>query len=179
MISGWSMGAQQTYEWAVRFPDMMGAIVPFAGCARTPDHNQIFGDLFIAILQSDPTWNGGFYAGPGAMHAGLRAKARAFALMVMTPAVWRTEAWRSLGFVSAEDFKRGFLEAHFLPMDPNNLICQATKWRAADAGAHAGAISPRLWPGSRPGLSSAPSRTTRFFRRRTLRLKPNSSPASR
>ena len=138
MVSGWSMGAQQTYEWAVRYPDMMQRIVPFAGCARTPAHNQIFGDLFIAILQADPTFDGGFYSGPGSMAAGLRTKARAFALMGLTPAAWRQEAWRSLGFVSAEDFKRGFVEGYFLPMDPNNLICQATKWRAADISAHAG-----------------------------------------
>ena len=138
MVSGWSMGAQQTYEWAVRFPDMMDSIVPFAGCARTPAHNQIFGDLFMAILESDPTWNGGFYHGHTAMQTAMRTKARAFAMMGTTPDAWRTEAWRSLGFVSAEDFKRGFVEGYFLPMDANNLICQARKWRAADVGNHAG-----------------------------------------
>ena len=136
MVSGWSMGAQQTYEWAVRFPDMMDRIVPFAGCAKTPAHNQIFGDLFMAILASDPTWNGGFY-GPNDMHAHMRIKARAFALMGLTPDVWRQEAWRTLGFISAEDFKRGFIEGYFLPMDANNLICQANKWRAGDVSAHA------------------------------------------
>ena len=137
MVSGWSMGGQQTYDWAVRFPEMVETIVPFAACAKTPAHNQIFGDLFMAILESDPAWNGGFYHGHNAMATAMRTKARAFAMMGTSPAAWREEAWRSLGFVSAEDFKRGFVEGYFLPMDANNLICQAKKWRASDVGLQA------------------------------------------
>lgn len=34
LVLGWSMGAQQTYEWAVRFPDMVKRALPFAGFAR-------------------------------------------------------------------------------------------------------------------------------------------------
>ena len=137
LVSGWSMGGQQTYDWAVRFPGMVEAIAVFAACAKTPAHNQIFGDLFMAILESDPTWNGGFYHGPHAMHAAMRTKARAFALMGTAPEAWRQEAWRTLGFASAEDFKRGFVEGYFLPMDANNLICQAKKWRASDVSLQA------------------------------------------
>ena len=45
-------------------------------------------------------------------------------------------AWRGAGFASLDDFKRGFLEAYFLPMDPNNLLCQSWKWRNADVSRH-------------------------------------------
>ena len=31
LVLGWSMGAQQTYEWAVRYPDMVKRAIPFAG----------------------------------------------------------------------------------------------------------------------------------------------------
>jgi homoserine O-acetyltransferase len=34
-VLGWSMGAEQTYEWAVRFPDMVKRALPFAGTAKT------------------------------------------------------------------------------------------------------------------------------------------------
>ena len=34
-VMGWSMGAQQTYEWAVRFPDVVPRAAMFAGTARS------------------------------------------------------------------------------------------------------------------------------------------------
>ena len=36
------MGAEQTYEWAVRFPDMVKRALPFAGTAKTTPHDYIF-----------------------------------------------------------------------------------------------------------------------------------------
>src|SRR5205807_2197423 len=34
LVVGGSMGAQQTYEWAVRYPDMVKRAAPIAGTAR-------------------------------------------------------------------------------------------------------------------------------------------------
>jgi homoserine O-acetyltransferase len=31
LVLGWSMGAEQTYEWAVRFPDMVKRALPYVG----------------------------------------------------------------------------------------------------------------------------------------------------
>ena len=36
LVVGGSMGAQQTYEWAVRYPDFMKRAAPIAGYARGP-----------------------------------------------------------------------------------------------------------------------------------------------
>ena len=41
-VLGWSMGAAQSYQWAVQFPDLMDIVVPFCGSARTSLHNQVF-----------------------------------------------------------------------------------------------------------------------------------------
>jgi len=38
LVAGGSMGAQQTYEWAVRYPDMVKRAAPIAGTGRTPNH---------------------------------------------------------------------------------------------------------------------------------------------
>jgi homoserine O-acetyltransferase/O-succinyltransferase len=46
------------------------------------------------------------------------------------------EAWREVGFTSLEDFLHRFWEAYFLPMDPNNLIWMAWKWRHGDVSRH-------------------------------------------
>ena len=34
-VIGWSMGAGQTYQWAVSYPEMVPRILPFCGSART------------------------------------------------------------------------------------------------------------------------------------------------
>jgi homoserine O-acetyltransferase len=34
LVVGGSMGAQQTYEWAVRYPDMVKRAAPIAGTAK-------------------------------------------------------------------------------------------------------------------------------------------------
>ncbi|MGQ0575670.1 MAG: alpha/beta fold hydrolase [Pseudonocardia sp.] len=137
-VAGWSMGAQQTYEWAVRFPDMVPRAAAFAGTARTPVHNQVFIDTHLELLTSDPAFAGGFYADSNDVRLGLQRHAVAFSLMGLSAAFWRDELWRSLGFVSADDFRQGFIRGYFAPMDPNNLATQARKWRAGDVGNHAG-----------------------------------------
>jgi homoserine O-acetyltransferase len=135
MVSGRSRGGQQTLEWAVRFPDALELAVPFAATLRNPDHCRVFCDLHIDALRSDPAFRDGFYASSDDVHVGLRRHAQAFALMGPTSHMYREEAWRELGFESRDGFVQGFLQAYFLPMDPNNLLCQAVKWRNADVAA--------------------------------------------
>ena len=36
------MGAQQVYQWAVSYPDMVERIAPFCGTAKTTPHNAVF-----------------------------------------------------------------------------------------------------------------------------------------
>jgi homoserine O-acetyltransferase len=137
-VLGWSMGAQQTWEWAVRYPDMVPRAAAFAGTARTPVHNQVFIDTHVELMISDPEFRNGFYADSADLHVGLRRHAVAFSLMGLSAAFYRDELWRDLGFVSADDFRQGFIRGYFAPMDPNNLLTQARKWRAGDVSIHAG-----------------------------------------
>lgn len=134
LVSGWSMGGMQTYEWAVRHPEMLSRAVPFAANARTPDHCRVFCDLHMEALRSDPAFAGGFYERSSDVALGLRRHAQAFALVGATPDMYRERAWSELGFASYDDFVKGFVHAYFLPMDPNNLLCQARKWRDGDIG---------------------------------------------
>jgi homoserine O-acetyltransferase len=52
--------------------------------------------------------------------------------------LFNEQAWRALGFTTTEDFVAGFVENHFLPQDPNNLILLARKWRDGDISRNAG-----------------------------------------
>ncbi|MFT4080845.1 alpha/beta fold hydrolase [Rhodomicrobium sp.] len=138
LVLGGSMGAQQTYEWAIRFPDAVKRAAPLAGLGRGTPYTKLLVDTFIEAIASDPAFDGGWYADGAAAQRGLRRHAHLFAASGFSPALYTHERWLELGFSSAEDFLRGFVEAHFLPQDPNNLILLARKWRDHDVGRNAG-----------------------------------------
>jgi homoserine O-acetyltransferase len=137
-VVGWSMGGQQTYEWAVRHPDMVHRAAIFAATAKTPVQNQFFIDVHTELLRSDPAFAAGFYADSDDVHLGLSRHAMAFTMMSTTHRFFRDEVWRQIGFGSVDEFALGFMRGHFQPMDPNNLLCQAAKWREADVSRHFG-----------------------------------------
>ena len=138
LVLGGSMGAQLTYDWAVRFPDFVKRAAPIAGTAKGTAHNRLLVETFIEAITSDPAWDGGWYKTPDAVHRGLRRHARLFAASGFTPDVFNAGGWRKLGFSSVDDFVAGFVEGHFLPQDPNNLILLASKWRDNDVSRLAG-----------------------------------------
>ena len=135
-VLGWSMGAQQTWEWAVRYPRMVPRAAAFAGTARTPAHNKVFIDLHMELLRSDPAFADGFYTDSADVRLGLTRHALAFSLMGFTHEWYRNEEWRNLGFATADDFRQGFVRGYFAPMDPNNLLTQASKWWRGDLSPH-------------------------------------------
>lgn len=137
-VLGWSMGGQQTYEWAVRHPELVRRAAVFAATARTPEHNKRFLDLSAELLRSDPAFAGGFYADSDDVHLGLNRHAMALTMMSTSYRFFRDEVWRRLGFASVEDYAQGFVRGYFQPMDPNNLLCQTAKWRAADVSGQTG-----------------------------------------
>lgn len=132
LVLGGSMGAQQTYEWAVRFPEVVKRAAPIAGTARGTAHNRLLVQTFIDAIISDPAFDGGWYEHAGKVHRGLRWHARLFAASGFSPDLFNEGGWRKLGFSSVDDFVTGFVENHFLPQDPNNLVLLATKWRDND-----------------------------------------------
>ena len=138
LVLGWSMGAEQTYEWAVRFPDMVKRALPFAGTAKTTPHDYIFVRSHEDALKSDPAWNNGFYKHQSDVHVGLRRHAQIWSVMGLCQDFYNKEAWREAGYTSLEDFLHRFWEAYFAPMDPNNLIWMGWKWRHGDVSLHTG-----------------------------------------
>ena len=74
MVTGWSMGALQTFQWGAMFPDMVERIAPFCGSAKCSRHNFVFLEGVKAALQADAAFMDGFYTEQPAK--GLRAAAR-------------------------------------------------------------------------------------------------------
>lgn len=132
LVLGGSMGAQQTYEWAVRFPDFVERAAPIAGTAKATPHGKLQVETFMDAITSDPAWEDGWYIDGADVHRGLRRHARIFAASGFTPQLYNKKGWGGLGFTTTEDFVTGFVEGHFLPQDPNNLLAMLAKWHGGD-----------------------------------------------
>lgn len=134
LVVGWSMGAQQVYEWAASHPEWVLRAAPIAGTAKTTPHDALFVRTFCEALRSDPAWKSGDY-GDTRVALGLKRLAHLFALMGMSAEFYRQESWKRLGMGSLDEMLQGFWEAWFAPMDPNNLLCMADKWLRGDVSA--------------------------------------------
>ena len=138
LVLGWSMGAQQTFEWAVRYPTMVRRAAPIGGTARGTAHNHLFVANAMEMIKSDPAWAGGAYSEPHAVSAGLRLLGHFFAQSGLSKEFYAQEQWRQIGFNSQDEFMTGFWEAWFAPMDPNALLSLLKKWQLADVARHTG-----------------------------------------
>jgi homoserine O-acetyltransferase len=136
LVLGWSVGALQTYEWAVRFPSMVRRMASIAGAPQpSPWTLHWLRTVIEESVTSDPAFNSGFYAQAMDVQAGLRRQGHCMALTLPPVGYLRPEILNALGFASVDDFVRGFFEGFMIGQDPNNLICQARKARAANPAA--------------------------------------------
>ena len=86
LVVGGSMGAQQTYEWAVRYPDMVKRAAPIAGTAKNTIHDFLFTETLVDAITSDRGFNKGFYMTSADVCEGLLRHAKIWAVMG-----WSTE----------------------------------------------------------------------------------------
>ena len=143
LVVGGSMGAQQTYEWAVRFPEMVLRAAPLAGTAQNTPHDFLFTKTLMDAITSDPGFQGGEYSSHTEVADGLRRHADIWAVLGLSTEFWKTEFWRGIEvgdtrFATTEDFLENFIEAVFLQMDPNALLTMAWKWQRGDVARHTG-----------------------------------------
>ena len=121
LVLGWSMGAQQTYQWASLFPEMVERALPFAGSAKTSPHNFVFLEGLRNVLVLDIP-----------REQKLRTFARIYAGWGFSQPFYKLEKWRQLGFSSLEGFLVGFWEDFFLKREPENLATLLWTWQYAD-----------------------------------------------
>jgi homoserine O-acetyltransferase/O-succinyltransferase len=144
LVTGWSMGAAQSFQWGASFPDMVERILPFAGAARCSRHNFVFLEGVKAALQADAAFNHGWYDEPP--RRGLRAAARVYAGWGFSQTFYRKKLDLAIperplggkpadvpwGYSSLEDFLVYFWEGFFLGKDANNLLSLLWTWQHAD-----------------------------------------------
>ena len=128
LVTGWSMGALQTFHWGALYPDMVERILPFCGSAKCSRHNFVFLEGVKAALTADAAWNQGWYTEKP--HRGLRAMARVYAGWGFSQAFYRERLdIERMGYSSLEDFLVAFWEGFFLPRDANNLLAMLWTWQ--------------------------------------------------
>jgi homoserine O-acetyltransferase/O-succinyltransferase len=122
LVLGFSMGAQQAYEWAVRLPGMVRRLAVFAGLARTTPAN----DLLVAT------------AAEALATGGTEQHAHFWAATGLSAELFRREAWREAGFASVADLVTRLFEEDFAQLKEPDLLAQLAKWRRADVARHTG-----------------------------------------
>jgi homoserine O-acetyltransferase len=136
LVVGWSIGGLQSYEWAIRFPHMVKRMLSIAGAPKVSSWTKLWLRTVIEEpITSDPAWNNGFYTDRQAVQAGARRQALGTALTAPPRHFFREELWRAAGFASLDDFISRSWEAYWLATDPNDVLSQARKARAADPSA--------------------------------------------
>jgi homoserine O-acetyltransferase len=132
LVGGFSMGAQQAYQWAVSYPDLVERIAAWCGHAHTTPHTHVFLDGLASVLKAASDWNGGDYKAPPVI--GLRALARAYAGWGTSAAWYRDELWKELGFATLEEFMVGFWERFFVGLEANDFLVQVETWKLHNVG---------------------------------------------
>jgi homoserine O-acetyltransferase len=131
-VVGFSMGAQQAFQWAVSYPTFADRIVATSGTAKTYPHGFVRLEGQIAALTADVAFQGGDYKAPPAK--GLEAFGTVWAAWLYSQEWWRRELWRTTmpagtTFEQAVNRYRTRFSA-----DANDYILQARTWEKHDVG---------------------------------------------
>jgi homoserine O-acetyltransferase len=137
-VVGFSMGAQQAFQWAVSYPTFADRIVATSGTAKTYPHGFVRLEGQIAALTADAAFQGGDYKTPPAK--GMEAFGTVWAAWLYSQEWWRKELWRTTaqpGTTFEQVLNR--FRTRFIPgADANDLILQMRTWERHDVGASAG-----------------------------------------
>lgn len=129
LVTGWSMGAVQAYQWAVTYGDYVARLLPFCGAARCSPHNRVFIEGVRAALRADRTFADGNYTNPP--RAGLKAFGRVYAGWAYSQAFFRDALYRTLGYATIDEYLGAWEDEH-LAWDANDLLAMLWTWQHAD-----------------------------------------------
>ena len=137
-IIGFSMGAQQAFQWAVSYPTFADRLVATSGTAKTYPHGIVRLEGQIAALTADATFQNGDYTAPPTK--GLEAFSVVWTAWLYSQEWWRLELWKADN-KPGTTFEQVLHEyrTHFIPgADANDLILQMRTWESNNVGATPG-----------------------------------------
>ena len=137
-LVGFSMGAEQAFQWAVSYPDFADRIAATSGTAKCHPHGVVRLEGQIAAIAADPVFQAGDYKTQPMK--GLEAFGTVWAGWLYSQEWWRKELWRASrppGTTFDQVLDR--FRTRFIPgADANNLILQCRTWEKHDVGASPG-----------------------------------------
>ena len=133
-IIGFSMGAQQAFQWAVSYPNFADRIVATAGTAKTYGHGVVRLEGQIAALTADGTFNNGDYKTPPVK--GIEAFSVVWTAWLYSQEWWRKELWRVRvkPGTTFEQVLHNYRTNFISGADANNLILQMRSWEYHNVG---------------------------------------------
>ena len=132
-VVGFSMGAEQAFQWAVSYPDFMDRIVATSGTARCWPHGIVRNEGQIAAITADENFKGGDYISEPAQ--GISAFGMVWAGWLYSQEWWRDELWKAEDPKATLDSTIAEFRDHFIEgADANNLILQMRTWEKHDVG---------------------------------------------
>jgi homoserine O-acetyltransferase len=133
-VIGFSMGAQQAFQWAVSYPDFADRIVATSGTAKTYGHGIVRLEGQIAAITADASFNNGDYTTEPVK--GMQAFGMVWAGWLYSQEWWRRELWRtnSPPGTTFEQVVNNFRTNFLRGADANDVILQARTWQQHDVG---------------------------------------------
>ena len=131
-VIGFSMGAQQAFQWAVSYPTFMDKAVATSGTAKTYGHGIVRLEGQIAALTADPAFmNGDYKTEPT---KGLAAFGMVWAGWLYSQEWWRKELWRDASAPGTTFEQYMFSFRKRFSADANDYILQARTWESNNVG---------------------------------------------
>jgi len=134
LVIGWSMAAAQSFQWGAQYPDMVKAILPFCGTAKTSPHNFVFLEGVKVALQADSAFNNGDYEEQP--EKGLKAFGVVYAGWAFSQTFYREGLYKQCGFDTVEALLKDWGDDHYLNWDANNLLAKLWTWQRGDISAN-------------------------------------------
>ena len=135
-VVGFSMGAEQAFQWAVSHPRFADRIVATAGTARCWPHGIVRLEGQIRAITVDPAFKGGDYTEQPVR--GIETTGAVWLAWLYSQEWWKRELWKKTDPAAASMTLAQFTEAQikefFAGTDANNLILQMRTWQQHDVG---------------------------------------------
>jgi homoserine O-acetyltransferase len=133
-VIGFSMGAQQAFQWAVSYPDFMSYVVATSGTAKTYGHGIVRNESEINAIMTDAAFmNGEYKTQP---EKGIESFSLVWTGWLYSQEWWRRELWKVGAPAGAtlnstiDEYRKNFIPH----ADANNLILQMRTWEKHDVG---------------------------------------------
>ncbi len=130
-VMGFSMGAQQAFQWAVSYPDFMDKVIGLAGSAVEYPHGAIRLEGFKAAIKADANFAHGNYTQPPVR--GLKAGGTHWAAWGTSQEWFRLGLYQEMGLKNPGDMI-GFMQSLVLSWDANDLLGLAATWQNNNVG---------------------------------------------